>query len=99
MKISSNQIHQITRVYLQDRAAKVNTPRPALGEDSVSLSVQGKEAQAIRQKLAETPDVRDDKVDELKAAIRSGNYRVTGKDVADRILSRVLADVLINRGL
>lgn len=98
MKISSQQIYQIARLYSQERAVNVKKAyEPTLGKDCVSLSAEGKEAQAIRQKLAEVPDIRQDKVDELKRAIQSGSYRVSGKDIADKMLGRILADILINR--
>jgi anti-sigma28 factor (negative regulator of flagellin synthesis) len=43
--------------------------------------------------LARTPDVRADKVAELKARIQSGNYDFSGESIAQAILSGRNQDV------
>jgi flagellar biosynthesis anti-sigma factor FlgM len=42
--------------------------------------------------LAETPDVREDLVKEIKERIQKGEYAVSGEEVADMMLRRLAAD-------
>jgi flagellar biosynthesis anti-sigma factor FlgM len=42
--------------------------------------------------LAETPDVREDVVSEIKERIQKGEYKVSGQEIADMMLRRLAAD-------
>ena len=44
--------------------------------------------------LKEVPDTRDDIVEELRRRIESGEYKVSGEDVADMMMRRRAADRL-----
>lgn len=55
--------------------------------DQVSFSSAGKDMQTAKAVLANTADIRADKVAELKAKIASGNYNVSGESFADKILA------------
>jgi flagellar biosynthesis anti-sigma factor FlgM len=50
------------------------------GEDSVTLS-------SLASKALDTPEVRQDKVDSLRAAIQNGSYSVDPNQTADAMLS------------
>ena len=62
--------------------------------ERVDLSAKAKEFQRIRQILDRTPDVREDKVRELKDRIESGNYAVDAGKVAAKMLSESLIDTM-----
>lgn len=47
----------------------------------------------IKNSLKDLPDVRKDKVAELKARIASGDYNVSGKDIAEKIVNTALSDL------
>lgn len=89
---SLKQVQDALRVYgtktLNRRAEDVKKTRPSLGSDSVSLSPESKELQAIRQAVVKAPDVRESKVAELKEAIKSGRYTVSGEEIAEKMLAR-----------
>ena len=94
MNISNNpNVHRLTRIYQTDNESKEGSRvKPAQGSerpnagDSVSLSTEGKFLSAIGQRLAETPDVRREKVEELRRLIAEGKYHVSGTDIADAML-------------
>jgi negative regulator of flagellin synthesis FlgM len=50
------------------------------------------EIQCVKSELDRLPDVREDRVMELKARIESGAYRISADDIADLIVRRALAD-------
>ncbi len=65
------------------------------GQDTiVNLSTASKEAQTAREVIASEPDVREDKVAELKERIESGNYTVDNKAVADKIVDSFIDEIL-----
>jgi len=57
------------------------------GADQLELSSRAEEIRTARAALAQTPEVRADKVAELKAQIEAGTYRVDADKVAERILN------------
>jgi len=65
------------------------------GQDTiVNLSTASKEVQTAREIIASEPDVREDKVNELRKRIESGNYTVDNKAVADKIVDSFIDEIL-----
>ena len=56
--------------------------------DTVSFSSIGKDIQIAKQAVNAVPDVREDKVASLKAAIKNGTYDVSGEAFADKLLAK-----------
>lgn len=56
--------------------------------DEVTLSPEGRELQALQRRLAETPDVRREKVEALRAAIEKGEYHVSAEKIAERMIEQ-----------
>ena len=64
------------------------------GQDTiVNLSTASKEAQTAREIIASEPDVREDKVAELRKRIESGNYTIDNKAVADKIVDSFIEEI------
>lgn len=64
------------------------------GQDAiVNLSTTSKEAQTAREIIASEPDVREDKVSELRKRIESGNYTVDNKAVADKMVNSFIDEI------
>lgn len=61
--------------------------------DAVVLSGKGKEASVIAKALKDLPEVREDRVSELKAKIASGSYDISGKAIAEKMVSSALNDL------
>lgn len=56
-------------------------------QDTVKLSGTAQSIQGAERKLANTPDVDQNKVDRLKAAIESGEYKVDSQRTAEGMLN------------
>ena len=54
--------------------------------DQVSLSSTGKDMQTAKTALANTPDVRESKIAELKERVANGTYDVSVDDFAQKLL-------------
>ncbi len=78
-------------------AKKVKT-KAAEGDYNVNLSGKAKDMQEARLKALDiargTPDVREDKVADLKRKIESGDYKVSSENIADGILREAVKDEL-----
>lgn len=61
------------------------------GQDAiVQLSSASKEVQRIRDVIASEPDVRADKVAELKERIQSGQYEIDHDAVAEKMVDELI---------
>lgn len=65
----------------------------AVESDAVSISEKGKDVSEMTRTLKEMPDVRADKISDLKERIANGTYNVSGKDIASKIINTALEDV------
>lgn len=93
MRISIDEARNVARLYQTEGEVSIDlasvTP-PAT--DAVTLT---DDAELVKEVLADVkaqPDIREDRVTELKAAYESGQYNVDAKAVADAIVRRALAD-------
>ncbi|GAB4558573.1 MAG: hypothetical protein Kow0047_03770 [Anaerolineae bacterium] len=92
MIISDKLPPQISRAYATQPNAQVERPAPnraqtgASGRDELSLS---EEAHILQQAVAAAkagPDVRADRVAELKRMIEAGQYEIAIEELIDRLL-------------
>ncbi len=62
------------------------------GSDNVRLSAKARELQESRKAMEAAPELRKEKVEELKNRIASGSYNVKGEEIADAIIKATLVD-------
>lgn len=62
--------------------------------DKVELSAESKEMQKIYEVLKSTPDVRAEKVSELKKQVQEGSYQVDSGAVAEKMIKDSLLDLI-----
>ena len=88
MKISGN-VASVTGVYTNDkRISRVeNTNKISMGTDDVKISSKGKDFAIAMNALKDVPDVRTDKLNDLAARIESGEYKVSGDDIMNRLFA------------
>lgn len=80
MQISNKNVQRIGQIYNnQSKVSKTNKSKA--GQDKVTLSAEGKELQAILEKV-HIPPQPSPKAQELKEAVSSGTYHVNGEDIA-----------------
>ena len=67
------------------------TGSDSAGQDAiVDFSPELKDAETIRKIIASEPDVREEKVAELKTKIETGEYRIDHGTVADKLVDSFL---------
>lgn len=60
----------------------------AVAADKVEISELAKEIQSARKAFELLPEIREDKVSEIKKLMASGQYRPSAEDVIDKLLGR-----------
>ena len=101
MKISesSQPINKIVSQYKANET-KVGSERQqsitsgVVPEETVSLSPAAREIQQAEKAFRELPEVRQEKINELKERIAGGNYDVRGDKLAEKILSESILDMM-----
>lgn len=58
----------------------------SLSSDSVSLSDSAKDLSSMKSSLQSAPEVRTELVARLKSEIESGQYNVSGRQIAEKIV-------------
>lgn len=79
----------------KDKASEGKAGEVASQDDQVSLSGTAKEIGRLQTAVSKLPDIRADRVEELKNAINSGTYNVKGDAVAGKLLKNAIIDKLI----
>lgn len=83
-----NQVQDKDKV---DAAAEKAEQQPAK-TDTVVISNAAKNIQEVQRQLEAIPDVREDKVAQLKEQIENGTYEIDEEKIADKMLK----DALLN---
>ena len=85
----SNAIHSIGRSDVK-RAGKSDAQpietKSAVESDKVNLSSVAVETGKLVEQIKEFPDVRQDRVDEVRQQISTGNFQPSNTEIADAIL-------------
>ncbi len=80
--------NKVSQLYNTSGVKKANKPSGGSFGDKLELSQKGKDYRVAKQIVAQTPDVREDKVNEIKKQIESGTYSIGMTEVADKLINR-----------
>jgi negative regulator of flagellin synthesis FlgM len=82
--------NMVNQVYSTSTAKKSTTADGtgyASFKDQISLSTAGKDMQVAKNALAKTPDVREDKVNDIKSRLENESYNVDPEAFASKLMS------------
>ena len=85
---------KITKIYQKQLEQSKKDVKPSK-KDRVNLSREGYELKRIYQILSQTPNIRLDKVDQLKSAIQQGSYEIHEDKIAEKMIEGHLIDQII----
>ncbi|MCK9223899.1 MAG: flagellar biosynthesis anti-sigma factor FlgM [Candidatus Muirbacterium halophilum] len=68
-------------------STKTNNSSNILKDEEVKLSPESKEIREAKEIVDRASDVRWDKVEEIKAKIASGNYKIDAEAIAEKFIS------------
>lgn len=82
-----NMINQIYSTSNTKKSTTANSTGNTDFMDQVFLSSAGKDMQVAKNALAKTPDIREDKVNDIKARLANGTYSVNPEDFAKKLMN------------
>lgn len=96
----TNSINNVLQVYTQQSRVNNNkgakkTDNTIDRKDELNISSEAKEIGQYRQILQNMPAVREEKISALQEQINSGNYNVSGEEIADKMLADGVFDKLV----
>jgi negative regulator of flagellin synthesis FlgM len=62
-------------------------------EEKVDLSTQAKDIQQAKSALSAVPDVREEKVQEIKNQVENGKYNVSAEKIAGKMVGESIVDI------
>ena len=62
-------------------------------EEKVDLSTRAKEIQQATVEVTRLPDVREEKVQEIKSQVEKGTYNVSGEQIANKMVGESIIDL------
>lgn len=82
---------QVNQLYQAGKPkATSKTSKAASENDSLEISSFGRDYQIARNAAAESSDVREDKVKDIRDRMQAGTYNVSFEDVAESLVERLL---------
>ena len=82
---------QVGQLYQTSKTKNAPTTGKTSKKDSLEISSFGNAYQVAKQAVAQTPDVRADRVKEIQAQMAAGTYHVSIEDVADKMADQLLS--------
>jgi len=87
---NQTQVHQNKQTQVKQDAAQAannNAQVKHVARDSVSLTPQAQQLKELQKKSVDAPSIDQKKIDELKKAISSGEYKVDAEKLMKNMLS------------
>jgi negative regulator of flagellin synthesis FlgM len=86
--------NQILAAQSQTKPESTNS-KTGVAVDKVQLSAQAREVQEATNALSKMPDVREEKVQQVKLEVEKGTYRVVGHKVAMDMLKETFENNML----
>jgi negative regulator of flagellin synthesis FlgM len=62
-------------------------------EEKVDLSTMAKEIQQAKVEVSRLPDVREEKINEIKNQVNKGTYNISGEKIASKMVQESIIDL------
>lgn len=88
MRINNNiNVQQVLKGYNKNVSKTKETAKTGMKSDKIEISQSSKDFQIAMDAFKKLPDVRQDKVDDVKDAIEKGNYKPSADDILKSMMS------------
>ena len=65
---------------------KIELSAPPQQSETVSISQAGQGINQYTEAMAELPDIREERIAQIQAALKKGTYSVSSQDLADKLI-------------
>jgi len=91
MKITGNSnIQNVLNNYQKSIKKSEQVNQSSYQNDKVEISKEARDFQVAMNAINHVPEIREDKVNEVKNQIEAGTYNPSSKDVASKILASII---------
>lgn len=78
--------NQVSQIYKSDAKVKTQKTWKSTDTDKVEISAFGKIYQTAKKAVSDVPNIREDKVADIKKRIDNGTYDVSAESFAEKLL-------------
>lgn len=86
--------NKVSQLYGTSNVKRTTKTSGGSFSDKLEISQKAQDYQAARQVISQTPDIREDKVNQLKKQIEAGTYNIDMTQVADKVVSRYFDELI-----
>ena len=86
MKITN--LLNTTNIYNKNTKNDKKIEKTIKNNDSFTVSDKARDFQAVLKAVSSSPDIREDKVNNILNKIQEGSYNVSSEDIAKKLLSK-----------
>ncbi len=86
--------NKVSQLYNTNKVKKATKPSGGSFSDKLEISQKGQDYRVAKQVVSQTPDVREDKVNQIKRQIESGSYNIDMTEVADKVVNRYFDELI-----
>lgn len=78
--------NKVSQLYQTNSVKNTSKTRSSSFSDKLEISQLGKDYQTAKQIVAQTADIREDKVNEIKQRMEAGTYEVSSEELAQKLV-------------
>lgn len=86
--------NKISQLYKTNQVKSQASTPGASFSDRLEISQTGKTYQIAKQYVTATPDVREDKVNEIKQKISTGTYQMSNEELANALIQKYFDELI-----
>ncbi|MDI3547016.1 MAG: negative regulator of flagellin synthesis FlgM [Halanaerobiales bacterium] len=86
MRINQTQNHKLSQVKL-NKLKETNIQKSEIKSDRITISKKALDIKQIKKELAKVPEVREEKIKDLKQKIQLGTYIVPAQAIINKLKS------------
>ncbi|MCI8896316.1 MAG: flagellar biosynthesis anti-sigma factor FlgM [Lachnospiraceae bacterium] len=79
---------QVQQLYNATKPAKLQGKAHVSATDRIQISSIGKDIQIAKNAVAAAPDIREDVVAPIRAAVTNGTYQVSAESFAEKLMQK-----------
>lgn len=79
---------QVQQLYNATKPAKLQGKAHVSATDRIQISSIGKDIQIAKNAVAAVPDIREDVVAPIRAAVTNGTYQVSAESFAEKLMQK-----------
>lgn len=93
-KISGINQNQIIKIYANSKRPEESAKKTfSQAADTVEISRETREMQALREKITQVPEIREEKIMELQKQLKEGKYRIDLDQLAENLFLEIKSGI------